>query len=129
MWVKNWFILWHNKFKFKSYVYTGMKTELVKMYKHLSQRQKNLLRRQNNSSQHQKKLSQRQKTCLNVKKTCCTNNKLRGLATSRHKLSQVLIFTPKNRYTSAQKPQCSFVRNIFQVFCTKSTSNVQKFGL
>ena len=90
MWVKIWFILWHNKFKFKSDVYTGLKTDLMTTYKNSSQLQKNL-------SQRQKNFSQRQKTHCIVKKTCCTNNELQRLAMGRHELSRV-FFCQKIRY-------------------------------
>ena len=80
---KNWFILWHNKFNFKSDVYIGLKNDLVTTYKNLSQRQK---------SCHNVK-----KTCHHVKHTHYTNNELQRLATSRHELSRVFLL-PKTCY-------------------------------
>ena len=88
MWVKKWFILCHHKFKFKSDVYTGLKTDLVTTYKNLSQRQKNLLQRQTN--------------CHNIKKNVAqitSRNALQEVVTSRHKIflhKKLVIFYKKS---------------------------------
>ena len=49
------FILWHNEFKFKSDIYTGLKTDLVTKYK-THHNVKKLVATSKNSSQRHKKL-------------------------------------------------------------------------